>query len=302
METSLIVFRQTAVMFIYMLLGCLLYKKNYLTAEGSRDMGNLLVRLVIPGVILRSFCVEFSPEKLRVLAVSTALSALFLAAALAVCALLLKRDPVERYAAAYPNAGFVGIPLVRQALGEEAVLSLVGLIVLVNILQYAFSSQLAGEKKPVPLRGVVTSPIVLSAGAGIVLFVTGLGGRLPSVARSVLDGVAAVNSPLAMMVMGVYLAQTDWKKLFATPRLYAVSAVRLLLIPAVTALLFWPLPAAAEIKMTLLLAGATSMGANVGVYAQLYGLDTGLPCQLVALSTLLSVGTLPLAALLGKLF
>ena len=102
-----------------------------------------------------------------------------------------------------------------------------------------------------------------------------------------------VNAPIAMIVLGIYLARTKILELFTTRRLYLVSGVRLLLIPVVTLLIFAVLPVPYMIKITMLIAGAAPVGANVAVYAQLYDEDYAYACQTVTQSTLFSILTLP---------
>ena len=140
---------------------------------------------------------------------------------------------------------------------------------------------------------MVANPLFVAGALGLALFLTGLGARLPAVVTWAVQGISALNAPLAMLVLGVYLAQTRLRDLVATPRLYALSAVRLLLIPALTLAVFWVLPAAPAVKLAVLLAAAAPVGANVAVYAQQFDLDYPYACQTVALSTLLSLAALP---------
>ena len=143
------------------------------------------------------------------------------------------------------------------------------------------------------LKSIILSPIVLSALAGILLFVTNTGSKLPSVLTSFIGGLVHLNAPLAMIVLGIYLARTKIGALFTTKRLYLVSTVRLLVIPLVTVLVFMLFPVSTPIRMTMLIAGAAPVGANVAVYSQLYDTDYGYACQTVTQSTLSSIITMP---------
>jgi predicted permease len=96
-----------------------------------------------------------------------------------------------------------------------------------------------------------------------------------------------------MIVLGIYLARTKISALFTTKRLYLVSTVRLLVIPLVTVLVFMLFPVSTPIRMTMLIAGAAPVGANVAVYSQLYDTDYGYACQTVTQSTLFSIVTMP---------
>lgn len=302
MDLAVIVFRQTLVMFLYMLAGFLLFKAEKITVQGSRDMATLLVWLVIPTVLINSFCVEFSAEKLRQLLLSSLLGALALLLAIIAARLFFRKRPIDDFAAAFSNAGFMGIPLVQAALGSEAVFFLAGLIALLNILQWTYGvGILTGKKAALSLKSFLFNPIMVGILIGPALFVTGLGTRLPLVISSTLSGLAALNAPLAMLILGCYLAQTRLKDVFTTPRLYWLSAVRLIIIPLITLLVFWPLPMDREIKLAVFIAASAPVGANVAVYAQLHGLDYPYACQTVSLATVLSTAALPLMLLAANL-
>lgn len=294
METTSIVFQQTLTMAIYMLVGFALFKGGKITKEGSKSLANLLVWLIIPAVIINSFCVELSLEKLRALGLSALLAAVALAVSAAISHFAFKKSPVDNFAAAFSNCGFMGIPLVRAGFGDEAVFLLVGFVVLLNLLQWTYGAALLkGDKGAVSLKGVLLNPITVGTAAGVVLFVTGLGSRLPGVLGGAIGGLAALNSPIAMLVLGIYMAQTSLKETVMSPRLYVLSAVRLLLIPAVTLALLTPLPVDLTMKYVILLGASAPVGANVAVYAQLYGNDYSYACRTVVLSTVLSILTLP---------
>ena len=103
-----------------------------------------------------------------------------------------------------------------------------------------------------------------------------------------------------MLVLGSYLAQSDMKKMFTSAHLYWVSAVRLIIIPAVTLLAFRFIPVEHSIFLTVFIALSTPAGANVAVYANLYDADYPYACQVVAITTLISIITLPLMILISS--
>jgi len=295
MQIPQIILQQTLVMFLYMLLGYVLYKRGKITQQGSKDMAAMLLNLIIPVVMVNSFCVESSPEKWAELGISSLVGAAALIVALAAARFIYPKAPVEDFAAGFSNIGFFGIPLVQSVLGPAAVFYMVGYLAIFNITQWTYGAALMeGKGARVSLKSIFVSPYMAAALIGLLLFATGWGTRLPKVVSTALEGIAGLNSPLAMTVLGVYLAQTDFKSLFTTPRLYAVSAVRLVLIPLITLAVLYFIPASRDIKLTLLIVSSTPIGANTAVYAQLYGKDYTYACQLVALSTLLTVFALPL--------
>ncbi len=301
METSILILHQLCMMFLYLLTGFCLFRQKVLTAVGSRDIASLLVHLVIPAVIIRSFCVPFSKESLAALGISTAAGAVLLFLSVMIARLFFGRKPIEQFAAAFSNAGFMGIPLIQGALGAEAVIFTVPFIALLNFLQWTYGAGIL-RQKPVKkdLRSMLCNPIMIGTGLGIFLFLTNLGTQLPEVASSALNGVCELNTPLAMLVLGTYLAKERLGDLFTALPLYAVSLVRQLVIPAVSMLILAAVPIDSHIKYALLIAASCPVGANVAVYAQLYEKDYAYAGKTVVLSTLLSLLTLPVIVLAGS--
>ncbi len=293
MATVWIVMRQTLLMFVYMGAGVVLFKKGLITKEGSRSLANLLLYLVLPCVLIKSFCVERTRENITALLISLGAAAVILLLAIVVSRLMFHASPIDNFSTSFSNAGFMGFPLVTAVLGSDAVFYAAGFVALLNALQWTYGQVLlSGDRRHASPAGVIKNPLVVSLIAGLVLFFTGL--PLPGLAQSALQAVAGLNSPLAMIILGVYLAQTKFSELFTQPRLYGVSAVRLVLIPVLTALLLRLLPDSYDtLRTTLLIVASAPVGSNVAVYAQKLGKDYAYAVRLVCLSTILSILTMP---------
>lgn len=302
MELSLIILKQTIIMALYILLGFLLFRGKKISVEGSKSLATILLWLVIPCVLIDSFCVAPTAEKVRQLLISAALGALSLAIAIPIAKVLYRKSPVDNFSAAFSNAGFIGIPLVRACFGDEAVFFLVGFIALLNLLQWTYgASILSHGKAKMGVKEILLNPITVGLAIGVVLFATGAGVHAPTLLRDTIKNLSALNAPLAMLVLGVYLGQTDPKAMLVNARLYRLSAARLFLIPAVTLVVLWLLPIDTTMALVILTAACAPVGANVAVYAQIYGEDYPYACQTVALSTVLSVITMPLVLALGNI-
>ena len=295
MGTAVIILKQITVMFLYMFAGYILFRKESITIKGSRDIAAILVQLVIPAVIVNSFCVEYSHEKMLQLAQSAFISALGIGLSALIAWLIFRKHPVDNFGSAMSNAGFIGIPLIQAAFGNKAVFYIVAIVAIMNMMQWSYGVRMiTGERSALSVRRLFINPIFISIGIGFVLFVTGAGAHLPDVLSSVLDGLSALNAPLSMLVMGSYLAQSDLKKMVSSPRLYLTCFVRLVLIPAVTLVVFSFMHFDSTLMMAVFIALATPAGANTAVYSQLYDADYPYACQVVTMTALLSIITLPL--------
>lgn len=300
MEMALIILKQTLTMGLYMAAGFVMYKSGKITQEGSRTLAQVLIYLIVPAMLINSFCVECTMERIVALGWSFLLATIAIFLSMAVASIIYRKHPIDRFAATFPNAGFIGVPLVSAALGAEAVFYLCGFLFWMNLLQWTWGTAvIRGEKMRFTPKALFGNVLMAAVGIGLVLFFTGLGTKLPEVLSGALNGIAALNAPVAMLILGVYLAQTKFSELFTTLRLYRLSFVRLWLIPLLTLVILWLLPAPNDIRLTVLISAATPVGANAAVYAQLHNSDYPYACQTVALSTVLSIVTLPLFILLA---
>lgn len=307
MAIVLLTIDQLIIMAIYLIMGFALLRLGVISTAGSRDFAGLLVKVIIPAVIVQSFCTDFSWHRLQELVQSTLAAVLLLGASILLAHLIYQKAPLENFSAAFSNAGFMGIPLVRAVLGAEAVFYIVPFVALLNLLQWTYGVDVIcrNTTKQTPwqlCRKLLWNPPMVAIGVGFVIFVSGFGSSLPSVLSTTLQGVCSLNAPLAMMILGVYLANEKITMLFRLPALYGVCAVRLILIPLVSLAIVCCLPLPHEIGQAVLLCAAAPVGANVAVYAQLYGRDHTHASKMVVLSTILSLLTLPSVAALTQYF
>ena len=296
-----ILLQQTIIMFALMLLGLLLSRRGMITEQGSRDLSNVLLYAVIPCVILRSYMSEFSTEKLRAMGLSALIAVIAFAASIAVAYLTCgTRHRIENFAVAFGNAGFIGIPLVTAVFGPEAAFYVVSFSTFANLLQWTYGIVIiSGKKETMNLRMVFVNPVFISMVIGIALFV--LQPTLPTVVTGTIGYIADGNTVLAMIILGYYLSKVQLRGLFADVRLYLFSALRLLVIPAVTILVFLTFPfARGEITLITLIAAATPIASSTAIFAQKFGQDYRRAVSYVCLSTILSVATLPLVMLFAE--
>lgn len=294
------------VMLLFMVIGVVLFYKRILTEEGCEELGKMLIHLILPCVIIKGFLVERSEELMIGLWISIFLSVACLVISILIAKTFFSKNSISNFAAAFSNPGFFGLPLIVAVMGNESVFYVAPFIACLNILQWTYGVALINGKKikiniKINIKDMIASPFIIGFIVGVILFTAQI--PIPKVAMNVIESAANLNMPIAMLVSGVYLAKVDIRKMFREGSLYAVSVVRLMVIPAVCLVLFWLIPiGAVEMKMSLLLAVMCPVGSNVAVYAQLHNKDYGYAVQNVVLSTLLSMLTIPLWILVIQRF
>ncbi len=292
--------KQIAIMALLIAVGWVLRRKNFLSEQGTKELGAILLRIIIPCVIVKSYIVPYSRERLLELGLSAGLALLgFIAAMLIAYAVYGKRRRIENFAAAFCNAGFIGIPLAQAAIGEDGVFYVAASVALLNLFQWTYGVYIMTDRRDaIRAKTIATNPVVIAIVVGVVLFV----GRIPvpEILTSTLGYIAGMNTPVAMILMGTYLARVSWRELLDR-RAYSCVLLRLVVIPAVVLVLFWLLPVSnTAVVMAVFLAAATPVGANICVFAQQYNSDYPFSVVTVCLSTVLSVVTVPLLSTLAQ--
>ena len=296
-----ILLRQIAIMALLVAVGWVLRRKEFLTEQGTKDLGALLLRVVIPCVIIKSYIVPYSRERLLELALSAGLALLgFIAAMVIAYAVYGKRRCIENFAAAFCNAGFIGIPLAQAAIGEEGVFYVAASVALLNLFQWTYGVYIMTDRRDaIRAKTIATNPVVIAIIIGMLLFFSRA--EVPEILTSTLGYIAGMNTPVAMILMGTYLARLgSWRELLDR-RAYGCVLLRLVVIPAVVLALFWLLPVSnTALVMAVFLAAATPVGANICVFAQQNNCDYPFSVVTVCLSTVLSVATVPLLSSLAQ--
>lgn len=292
---ALLTFNQTLVMAIYILLGFILYKLHIVTEEGTKEFLNTLIYLVVPVIMVKSFFIEFSSEKLQDFILSIGFGFLAIALAMLISRVFFNKDGFADFGASYGNLGFFGIPLVTAVLGESAVFFAIGILLFLNIGQWTYGIfRLTGEKKFIKIKKMLLNQFTIAGILGFLIFILGLGNKIPPIIVTCCNGISALNAPIGMIIMGAYVANTDFSMLFKNPKCIATVFVRLILIPLITILALKVLPGPKEVKIAIICSASTPVGANLAFYANLYGKDYKFGAVCVVSSTILCILTLPL--------
>lgn len=279
--------------------GYILYRCRKITDEAGRCIGNILIYVSLPAVIIRSFLLERTYERMAGLLLSAVMAAVLLGLSILVARALFRRDPIAHFAAAFSNPSFFGIPLILASLGENAVFYVAFFSALLNMLQWTYGVGLMTGKTG-GLKGILKAPFFVALLVGLFLFLTGI--PVPGIARSLIDTLAGTCTPLAMFTVGIYLAGTTPRALLGKKQNYLVCLARLVITPMLAIPLLMLLPVgSAQLKQALLIAVSCPVGSNVAVYAQLHNKDYAYAVETVVLSALLSLLTIPPIQALGML-
>ncbi len=305
MQAAGVVANQVLIMFLLMGVGVLTEKLRMIRYAAASQINNFLLLIVMPCVILNAYQIEFKAELLEGLLLAFLLALFSHAIGIIVSMLLARRRPdakyrIERFAMVYSNCSFMAIPLLQAVVGSEGVFYGSAYIAVFNLFMWTHGVFLmSGERSMKAVRKALLNPGVLSVAAGLALFFTPF--RFPYVVGQVTGYIASLNTPLAMLLTGIFISRSGIKTAFSDPKVYGISAVRLLLIPLLVLGVIWALPVASTVRTACIISAACPCAASCSMFALRYKQDVSYSSKMITVSTLLSVLTLPLLILLAGL-
>lgn len=301
MDAFLSVILEVAVILILILVGYFTVKKGMFTKESLGSITSFLLYIVTPCLIVSSF---LSAESGKLdgwtLLLAAVLPALSIVISIALSYLFFRREPsgrrrVLRFSMIFCNVGFMGIPLVEGIVGSEGVLYGSFFIAVFNIFCWTYGYVMMGGGK-VRLKALLLNPGVIGIVIGLPLYLLDV--PVPALIERPIELISALNTPLAMIVVGGYIAQVKLRAFVSDLAVYKMAVLRLVVAPLLYLALVWLLRPDETLLMSTVIQAATPVAANCVLFAVQYGSDAELASKSVAVSTALSVVTIPLITVL----
>lgn len=293
-----VIFKQEIIMLLLIIVGMICFRTKIITTEGRKNMSSLVLTVVNPIVILLAYQKEFEIRLLKGLVASLVLSIISFGIAILISNLLIRRKEgretdIERFSAIYSNCGFMGIPLVNALFGSEGVFYLTAFLTIFNLLIWTHGViQISGVRNLNSLKKVVLSPAIIAIAIGMVLFLARI--SLPDIIYQSLDYVAMMNTPLAMLVAGATIAETNIFSAFRDIRIYWITVVKLVIIPLALLAVFGLISVDETVKLTVITAMSAPTATMCTLFCLYYDKNSKYASEIFAVTTLISTATLPL--------
>lgn len=294
-------------MFLLMGIGAVCYRRGIITDRGSKDISALLINIVTPCLIIQSFQREYDPAVLRQLIQAIILSVAVTMIAIVLVALAFRKGTSDyadrRMCVVFPNNGFMALPLLQALCGGDGVFLGSVYIVVTNLFLWTYGVRtlcnVSGKTENNRWYKMFLNPATIGFAVGLLIFLSSF--ELPAVIGTPVDYLAALNTPLAMIVLGVYLAQSQLLDIIRDRTIYIVSLVRLAVIPLLTLALLLLLPWSPLVSQVMIVSAATPCAIVASMFAQQFGTNYRYSSRIIAFSTLLSAITMPLVLSLYNL-
>ncbi|MBO5408284.1 MAG: AEC family transporter [Clostridia bacterium] len=296
---------QVLVLFLLIAIGFLCNKGKLLSKEANKRISDLVVIVVAPCVIIKSFLREFNPDMLKLLLLALLIAAVSHVVMFLLSYLLIRdkneqRKRVLQFGSIFSNAGFIALPLQEALLGTDGVFFGAAYVVMFNIFAWSWGICLmTGDQSKITVKKILFSPGIIGVVIGMILFVTSV--KLPNVIATTLTHISNLNTPLPMIVVGYYLAETNLLHALKDKGNYLCIGIRLIAFPLLALAIMYLCGVRDAMLISMAIAMSAPVGAMTTMFSEKFGSDTVLSVQLVSLSTLFSMVTMPVIVALAKM-
>jgi len=307
MQEALLVGRQIILIYLYIVIGILCVRKKVVTLEAGKSFSSFVLTVITPCLMIKAYMRPMEKAHLLGLALAFFLAILFHIIAIIISTLLIKkrediRYRIERMGAIYSNCGFMAIPLIVVSVGEIGLFYAVAFISIFNVMLWTNGIMLITGQKKISIKSALFNPGVIGFLIGFSIYCTQI--HIPNVIDQVITNLSQLNTPLAMITTGIFLAHINLKSTFTNLHICYVSIIRLIILPCIMLLVIkilgvnrWMI-AADEVIMASILACAAPAAASITLLPAKFGLEGEYGSKIIALSTLFSIITLPILNLI----
>lgn len=295
------------VLFVFVLLlmpGFFSAKKKYITAHQVDGLSFMTVNFLWPALIIDVMSkVELSKEMIEV-SIYTAVLSFAYYLVIGTCAYVYWKirkstkalQGILTFATTITNTGFIGIPIISIALGEEAVFVAAIAEVVNDLVVFTVGLMLlqSGKKEKAGLDvKAMLSPGFLSVIVGLLIFAFQI--HLPDFISQTLGYMSNAVTAVVMFLLGAQIAEIDFREIFRDRKILEVIFLRLLVVPAIVAtvlLMFFPGRTLAN--QVILMMAAMPTASCLAIFSRTYELDYKFATTCTMSTTLGVIATLPI--------
>lgn len=298
MSLANIALNQILIMFLLIITGIISYKTHIIDVTANKKLSEFLLQIVNPLLIFNSYQREFSKELLNGLLISFVLAFVTHFASIGVSYLFLRgknKDDValERFSVIYTNCGFMGIPLINGIIGSEGVFYITAYLTVFNLLIWTQGViMMTGRQSPKALVKTLISPTIIATLLGIITFAIQI--KVPFIVFQSFEYIANMNTPMAMIIAGVTIAQTEIWRAFLKLRIYLVVLIRLFIIPMALLFLYTRFQISGSVITAAILAASCPAAATGTLFALRYNKNSLYASEIFGITTILSLISIPI--------
>ncbi|MBR6328215.1 MAG: AEC family transporter [Lachnospiraceae bacterium] len=295
--STVIILKQMCVIAILVAIGVYLYKRNIIDNSVSPRLSAITMDICNPALIMSSVLTGNITAPREKLLVSIGLGVVIYGTLIGLGFLLphilkVKRDERKFFnmMTVYTNIGFIGIPVARAVLPDNAMLYVIVSNVIFCLLFYTHGIVvLSGGKEKINLKKIV-SPGTVMAVLTLLIFWFDL--KLPLILENSVVYVGNATTFLSMTLLGVAIARSDIREGIRDLRVYAYIFIRMLCIPLIVAFILTLIKADRDMTLAFVLLMSMPVANLPLIQAEKTGEDTSILSRYIMMTTLVSLVTI----------
>ncbi|WP_436512372.1 AEC family transporter [Clostridium thermobutyricum] len=294
------IIKEVFILFLIMLVGIFVRKKNIISEESIGSMSNFLIKVSLPFLILSSFNYKITHSVIHnaiLIFIFSTIIHIFLYILSKLLALKLPKEnkAICVFSNLFSNSGFMGYPIMAGLYGKlgvfyTAIYGIPYCIFLFSIGIILFNKEENNKLKII--KNIVFSPGIIATLIGIILIIFNL--ELPSPIQLTLSYIGNMTTPLSMIIVGAMLSSINLKEMFKEKLLYYISFTKLILIPILIFFLTTILGATPFIRSISVLLEALPVAVVCSVFASSFKVKPEFAAQCVFITTIFSIITIPI--------
>lgn len=289
---------------LILILGFFLGKKKLISSETNHELTNLLLTVFMPASLFLAFPSEYDENSLQLFASGLLAGILVMTLLIVISRLIFNKWWFKgglrfesQFAFIFNNATFLGYPIVSSTFGPEGIIAYCGFIIAFNVALFSYGILLFEHKLSAKLiKGIVTNPNILAVLFGMLLFLANI--KLPAPITTSISLVGNITTPLSVICIGFMLSHADFGALIKKWKIIVTALAQLILAPLITYFTLKFLNFDTEVINVCTLIQTLPTATSLGLFATKYGGNNIEASELVTVSTLLSVVTMPVMILL----
>lgn len=295
-----IVFQQYITITLLIMIGFFLARKHIFSPKTVGELAVFLLKGITPLIVFENMVLNPSNLELNDFLGLFLMSLMIVILGYGLSLLFKIKDPLKQFAIIFSNSGFVGIPLVTSFIGGQYVPYIIPFIIAQTLLVWTLGVLMISDSmQDVNLKNVLRNPAVFSFFISIGFILLKI--TVPESLSQTVKMLSSLNTPIAMIILGTYVAGIDMEMMTRFTELVFVSVMKLLIVPLVSlgVLKFLPI-SDVKVLLTLLIVIACPTGTTAAMFSQIYGKDPVFSASIVSVTTLLSLFTIPLLLLVAQ--
>ena len=297
-----------ATLFLLLAAGFIARKTRVIDEVSTNRLSTVIVKIGQPFLLISSLIsLDYSSENLKMGLLTLGLSFglhIFMALLSFIFSKSFRKDPnkqISEFALIFTNCGFIGFPIINSIYGSKGLFC--GAFYLVGFHLFLWTwgvfalSRGRDDIKLTPKKIFINYGTIPSI-IGIALFL--LPFSMPEAIISFSKYLSGLCTPVSLLITGALIASRSPRKLFGNIMTYVISLFKLVVIPVLTACILRLLGLEPFFIVFGTVMAALPSASVISMFTELYSMDSGYSSQIVGITTLFSVGTLPLIVLFAQ--